>query len=104
MTTLEIPLSGDPETFTIALGGTEYRLSVLYRDAVDGGWTVDLASVDGTPIVSGIPLVTGADLMAQYGFLGFPGQLIVQSDASPDAAPTWDNLGSGSHLRFVTPD
>lgn len=103
-TTLEIPLSADPQFFTIALGDTEYRLTVLYRDAADAGWTVDIATVDGAPVVNGIPLVTGTDLLGQYGHLGIPGSLTVQSDAVADAEPTWENLGTGSHLYFTTAD
>jgi hypothetical protein len=40
------------------------------------------------PIVNGIPLVTGVDLLAQYRYLGFSGRLWVQGADNPDDVPT----------------
>lgn len=102
MAVYEIPLSPSPQVFSISLGGTEYRLTVKYQKADMGGWFVDIADSTGDPIVNGIPLVTGCDLLAQYGHLGFAGELRVQTSNNPDAVPTWDNMGSQSHLYWVT--
>ncbi len=102
MTTVsEIPLSPDPQRFSIALGGAAYLMRVTFADVADGGWVLDIATADGVAIVNGIPLVTGADLLAQYRHLGFIGSLIVQTDHDPDAVPTFENLGDTSHLFFV---
>ncbi len=101
-TVLEIPLlASQNQTFSIALAGITYQMAVTWRNAPNIGWVLDISDSNGNPLVQGVPLVTGADLMAQYATLGFPGQLIVQSDFDPDAVPTFDNLGSGSHLYFV---
>jgi hypothetical protein len=54
-------------------------------------------------LVSGIPLVTGVDLLAPYAYLGFGGELLVATDGNTAAVPTYANLGTGSHLYFVTP-
>jgi len=106
MTTVwELPLSGTPQRFTMTLAGNTYQFLFQYRDAVaagGGGWVLDLNDYLGNPIICGIPLVTGADLMAQFGYLGFPGQLWVRSDGTPDAVPTFDNLGYLSHVYYVT--
>lgn len=102
MNTYEVPLNAQAETFTIALGGVFYRLMVIYRDATEGGWVIDIADADGVPMVGGIPLVTGCDLLEQYGHLGFTGSLVVQTDHDPDTVPTFENLGTTSHLYFVT--
>lgn len=67
-----------------------------------GGWTVDIASSNGSPIVNGVPIVTGCDLLAQYRHLGFAGELRVQTSNDPDAVPTWANLGNQSHLYWIT--
>jgi len=64
-------------------------------------WVLDIADVSSDPIVQGIPLVTGCDLLAQYAYLGIPGQLVVQTDGSPDTMPTYANLGTNSHLYYV---
>ena len=97
-----IPLSPTPQRFTINLGGIEYGLTVRYRNAMMGGWVVDIADRSGLPMVNGIPLVTGCDLLAQYSHLGFAGELMVQTDDAPDAVPTFENLGDLSHLYWVT--
>lgn len=101
-TAQEIPLIPQNQSFTITLGGIEYTMSVSWRDAPNsnGGWVLDLS--DGVNAIQGIPLVTGADLMAQYKYINFPGQLWVQSDFDTQAPPTFDNLGSSSHLYFIS--
>ena len=63
-------------------------------------WVLDVADIQKNPIVSGIPLVTGADLLGQFAYLNFGGKLIVVSDGDPFAVPTFDNLGTSGHLLF----
>ena len=63
---------------------------------------MDIGDVNGNPLVSGIALVTGADLLGQYAYLGIGGQLIVMTDGDPSAIPTFTNLGIESHLYYVT--
>lgn len=99
----EIPLQvGTPQTFSIALGGITYQLTFLYRNDPSGGWTVDIADSSGNPILQGVPLVTGADLLAQYRHLGFTGALVVQTTSNPDAVPTFTNLGDDGLVYWVT--
>lgn len=98
----EIPLTPDPQTFTITLSGVDYRLTVQYRKAGGAGWILDIADSNDNPLVSGIPLVTGTDLLGQYAYLGFGGRLWVQGAATPDDVPTFDDLGLGSKVYWVT--
>ena len=102
MAVFEIPLTPEPQVFSISLGESEYQLTVLYRDIDQGGWFLDIANSSGVNMICGIPLVTGCDLLAQYAYLNFGGKLEVQTDNDPDKIPTFDNLGLGSHLYFVT--
>lgn len=102
MSIYEIPLASKPEAFQITLAGVTYKLNVAWRDAPQGGWFIDLSDASGTLIIGGIPLVTGVDLLTQYAYLGFGGELWVQTDGDSAAVPTFDNLGSESHLYFVT--
>ncbi|AMM17512.1 hypothetical protein AX768_25265 [Burkholderia sp. PAMC 28687] len=102
MATFEIPLSGVPESFLIALSGVQYKLTLQWRDAPQGGWVLDIADSLANKIVSGIPLTTGADLLEQYAYLGIGGELWVQTDGDPAEVPTFENLGSTSHLYFIT--
>jgi len=106
--TYEIPLSGMPQRFAIQLLGVTYILNFQYRDAPPemaggGGWVMDIADGQNNPLVCGIPLVTGADLLEQYYYLGFGGMFWVVSDGDMNAVPTFANLGSLSHLCWIVP-
>ena len=102
MANFEIPLSPEGQRFSITLSGVEYQLRVQWRNAMDSGWVLDIADAGGTPIINGIPLVTGCNLLAAYAHLGFTAVLWVQTTADPDAVPTFENLGIGSHLYWWT--
>lgn len=97
----EIPLTPVAQTFNITLNGVDYVLTVHWC-AQNDSWILDIADENSIAILSGIPLITGCDLLAQYAYLGFGGQLRVQTDNDTDAIPTIDNLGKQSHLYFVT--
>lgn len=99
-----IPLQvGVPQTFSIQLGSITYQMTLLYRNDTSGlgGWVLDIADSSGNPVVQGIPLVTGADLLAQYRHLGFTGSLAIQTTSDPDAVPTFTNLGGDAQLYWV---
>lgn len=95
----EIPLSPDNQQFRILLGDTTYTLRVIWRDSA--GWVMDVMDSGGTAILSGVPLVTGANLLAQYPQLGISGALMVATDVGAPADPTKTNLGTYSHLIFL---
>lgn len=104
---LEIPLTPQQQRFSIQLASITYLMVMKWVNVDIGGWTLDIYpsdAVPGTdePIVGGIPLVTGTDLLDQYGYLNFGGSLVVQSDEKPAAVPTYTNLGLTSHLYFLT--
>ena len=103
-TTYLIPLTSPPQQFSLTLGGTLYTFTVQYRNNALGGWVLDIGDQNNNAIVQGIPLVTGANLLAQYAHLqiGNGGGLYVQTAADPDAVPTFDNLGNSAYLYWVT--
>lgn len=102
MTINEIPLSGKSQTFQVVILNITYVFTLIWRDAA-GEWVLDIADINSNPIVQGLPLVTGCDLLGQYTYLGLGFQLWVATDGDPDAVPTYDNLGTQSHLYVVTP-
>lgn len=105
MSTFQVPLkTGTPQTFQVSLSGTTYQLTLRYRNCAEGGWTLDIDDSAGNAILRGVPLVTGANLLAQYGYLHLGGGLFVQTTSDPDAAPTFDNLGSDGLLYWVVPE
>ncbi len=102
MAIFEIPLRPTPQTFRVQLAGVTYQFALRWLEAEGGGWVLDIVDANGGPLVFGVPLVTGANLLAQYRHLGFGGGLYVQTDHDPDVPPTFENLGVTSHLYFVT--
>lgn len=99
-----IPLQeGIPQQTTVTIVGVSYELTLQYRDIDQGGWVLDIADDQGNPLLSGIPLVTGANLLGQYDYMGFGFGLYVQTTSNPDAVPTFDNLGGDAALYAVTP-
>jgi hypothetical protein len=115
----EVPLSPQAQRFTITLGGVSYQVAMLWRDlrtanAVGPGgevlgderqgcWVLDFATAEGAPILQGVPLVTGVDLLAPYATLGFVGSLVVQTDHDPERHADDDNLGSSSATSTSSP-
>lgn len=99
-TPYEIPLSPQPQRFGIAIAGTTYTLTVRWN-VINASWIIDIADANGNSILSGIPMVTGADLLEQFGYLNFGFQLVAQTDNAPDVVPTFADLGSTGHLYAI---
>ena len=101
-TAYEIPITpGVPQTFTISLAGVFYNLTVRWSTSM-AAWFLDLADASNNFLLNGVPLVTGADLLAQYEYLGIGGMLVVQSDNDLSLVPDFSTLGVTGHLYFVT--
>jgi len=98
MTIEEIPLTADNQQFSITLAGTTWQVRILWRGSC---WVMDLQDERGEALVSGLPLVTGVDLLAQYAWLQPGIKLIVVCDANGQDYPTQTDLGSSSHLVVI---
>jgi hypothetical protein len=99
MAVYEVPLSPQPQTLSVQFpNGATYQLRLLYEFTPDDCWGLDIADDQGNPIVSGIPLVTGTDLLAQYGYLNFGCKMFCTTDGDRNAPPRFFNLGVTSHL------
>jgi PKD repeat protein len=99
-TVYEIPLVAAAQKLKITLNGKPYQLTIRYNNSAKA-WNMDIRDDKGAAVLTGIPLVTGADLLAQYAYLQLGGQLFVQTDAGNQAIPTFADLGKSSHLFFV---
>lgn len=98
-----IPLQPTNQIFTISLAGVQYQLKVKWNDA-NQTWVLDIYDATGSiPIICGIAIVTGVDLLAPYAYLGLGGQLIAQTTNDTYAVPTLANLGTAGNLYFVVP-
>lgn len=95
----EIPLSPDNGQFSISLAEKTYLMRVIWRDPC---WYLDLLNTDQTPVALTLPLITGADLLAQYAYLNLGFSLVVGIDIAGQEYPTKTDLGITSHLYVVT--
>jgi hypothetical protein len=100
LTPYEVPLSPEPQRFTIELAGEPYQMR-FYWCAPANCWCFDLRNNLGEDLILGAAVVTGVDLFAQYPHLNLPGKLMVQTDHDPQAVPTFDNLGITGRVYFV---
>ncbi|WP_165078065.1 MULTISPECIES: hypothetical protein [unclassified Desulfovibrio] len=106
MALYEIPLTPEPQSIGISLAGRELHLAVRWAESLcpdaPGGWMLDIfdAPDDLAPLVLGIPLVAGCDLLRPYAYLGIGGGLHL----SGDLPPTLENLGEDVRLLFETED
>jgi hypothetical protein len=98
MNEVEIPLQAENQQFDIQLGGVNYKMRLQHRDCA--GWILDIMHPNSEPIVSGIPLVSGVDLLAQYSYLDFDGALIFVC-ADPQNETSKEELGKSNKLYFV---
>ena len=106
MTLYKVPLTPSvPQSLTVGLPSGSYVFRLTYADAPDGdgGWVLDISDSSANPLVCGVPLVTGADLLAQYAYLGLGVKLFVTTDGDPSAPPTFADLGVTANLYVETP-
>ena len=99
MSVSEIPLSPENQSFSISLAGQSFQIAVTWRAAF---WCLDIMDSSGGDLIKGVPLITGADLLAQYDYLGLGFSLYVGCDNPANENPTETDLGINSHLYAVT--
>jgi Domain of unknown function (DUF6983) len=100
---LEIPTQPVNQQFTISLGGVTYDMRLKWN-APNQSWILDILDSQQNAVLEGLPLITGADLLAQYKYVGIAGSLVVQSDYDPDVVPDYETLGSTGHLYYLPPE
>lgn len=105
MTIQEIPLVAGNQTFAITLNQTEYNFRILWRASRNPCWVLDIADSANTPLLSGVPMLPGINLLGQHKHLAIGGNgiLFIGVDGDVNAVPSWDNLGSTAHLYWVPP-
>ena len=98
----QIPIIDPPLSFGVNLAGINYTMALKWNDSDQAGWVMDIADENNTPLACGIPLVTGADLLSGLDYLGIQGALVLYTNGDESAVPTYENLGTGCLLYFVT--
>ncbi|WP_038367831.1 hypothetical protein [Bosea sp. UNC402CLCol] len=102
-TVYEFPLLPQAQQMSITLGTVEYQVRFGWCDTPDGGWFIDIADIDGNPLVQGLPLTAGENVLQQFDYLGFPGEIRVMTDSSELVEPTYANLGTNGKVLFISP-
>lgn len=94
MSIYQIPLSTGAQSFSIRLGEYNYRMTLIYRDADCGGWFLDMVRTDGSDALQGLPLVTGVNLLAQFGYKRMGGALWCELPKQvKNYEPTYADMG-----------
>lgn len=103
MSVFEIPLRPRAQKLRVEINGIEYVLRVRWNN-FSNCWIMDIADTSNVPLLNGIPLITGANLLDQFDYLGIGNRVkvLVYSTGNPDEVPTYASLGSTSRLYFVT--
>lgn len=105
-TAYKIPFTPQPLRMEISLGGVFYILRTYWNTPM-GCWILDIYDDSDLPLVRGIPIVTGGDLLQQFEYLGFNGMMLVWSTEGPwHMVPSFTSLGANSNVYYVpvTPD
>jgi hypothetical protein len=94
-TVFQLPITpGTAQTFLTPINGVLYTLRFYFKDTPEAGWTLDISDNSGEPIVCGIPLVTGADMLAQYAYLAFGFKMFMITAGDPPHKPAFADLGA----------
>lgn len=97
----KIPLTNVPQRFAIELAGLSLVIVSRWNEEAPA-WMLDFYDeATAAPLIVSLPLVSGADLLAQHQHLGIPGQLIVYTDGDEFAPPTLENLGQEANLYYL---
>jgi len=99
MAVSEIPLSPENQAFSISLAGQSFQMAITWRAVF---WCLDIMDSTGADLIKGIPLITGADLLAQYKHLDLGFSLYVGCDNPANENPNESDIGINSHLYALT--
>lgn len=101
MNVFSVPLApAQPQRFTVLLSGTRYTLILRWNKPLDV-WVMNIADQKGNALANGIAVVSGADLVNQLNYLGFPGALLAQSSTDASAPPSYDGLGVTDGIFYI---
>lgn len=102
-TTQEFPLRPEAQVMTIDLASVLYTVRFGWSDTPDGGWFIDLRTYEGVPLIMGLPLTAGENVLQQFDYLGIGGEIRAETDGNVLIEPTYDNLGSNGKILFISP-
>jgi hypothetical protein len=100
-TVYSLPVKPYPVKFRTMVNDTDYWFATQYREADEAGWVLDILNANENPLIMGIALVSGLDLMWQYHHMALDFSLVM-SCRENRGTPTYESLGSQDELLLVT--
>jgi len=100
--------AGDPSTryeWVLYAEDAAWSLRVYRRTQLGEGWYLDVSAPDNTPLVLGVALVLGVDLLAPYraGYAVPQGTLWLARTDATKQEPTGDDFGAGRCVLYYLP-
>jgi hypothetical protein len=96
----QIPLTNSNQTLQTTLLNVVYIFTVRWN-ALANLWYLDINDINNEPLLNGVPMVAGVNLLAQFGHLGIGGALVAQNVSEPNAPIGYDDLGQTGFLLFL---
>lgn len=98
MAIYQIPLTANNQKFNVQLNGTTYKFRTIYRADT---WFLDIMDSSEVAILSGIPMLMGDDLLAQYQYMISGSLYVINNNA--DQSQSFDDLGDKILLYWEDP-
>ena len=102
MNVVEIPVTPQPQRFRVALSNIIYTWRIYWLVPAQC-WVLDIFDIEEKPLIEGIPLITGVDLLAQHQHIIKGGLFVISDQLPPDTVPDFTHLGSTGHIYFLPP-
>ena len=83
------------QRFNVSLGNTTYKLQLIYRV---NKWFLDIFDVQNTPLICGLPLVMGDNLLIQHQHV-ISGSLLVMN-TNENEQQSFTDLGKNITLYW----
>jgi len=102
MAIVEIPISSDSGNynFQTELDGTDYILRFRYNGR-STSWYMDMSTPENAPIIMGIKIVVGTELLSSFKHLAIPqGIMYAVNLENVNQEPTRNNFGSEIRLVY----
>lgn len=95
MAIYEIPLNTGNQKFNISLNKKLYKFQLIFRA---GQWVLDILDTAESPLVTGLPLVMGVNLLGQHQHIMRGNLAVLNSNKSE--TQSFGNIGSNIKLYW----
>lgn len=102
MSIFKIPFVNTNQKFNITLSGKNLIVTCNWNQELPA-WVVSIQDAATQEyLISGVALVTGANLFSQFYYTGVRNVLVAYTNGDPGEIPTFDSLGNESQVLYIT--